>query len=492
MRTIQNRQTIDLSGQGKPLDRFYLQGIGSCHAYLTLREDWRDHARLIQREIGFQSVRCHGIFHDLVGICPEVGVYNFTNLDKIYDFWISVGLKPYVELSFMPEALASGDQTIMRYRANVTPPANIEDWAELIDAFVRHLIDRYGLNEVLTWNFEVWNEPDLEGGFWVGGQHAYFRLYAVTVQAIKAVDSRIKVGGPATSKGEWIQEFLDFCANNDVPIDFVSTHHYCADSALVMGKFTEYILWRGQKAMHEDVQRTNTIVHRSPFHNLELHYTEWNVSPAHEDSFGKDSEFTAVFALQTIKDVQGLAERYMIWALSDVFEESGPGESPFSGKYGLVNLHGIKKPVYHAFHFLARLYDEVISAGNSMYVTRAPQGGHLRLLTWNYNEPTQIDINGGEYSLEQAEKEESIRIAHLMGRYRLRGWRVDRENGNAFRAWQEMGSPHYLDSSQVQALMSFAEPVLFEDRIIECAGSVELEHTLPPCGIVYYEMDRIG
>ena len=126
-----------------------------------------------------------------------------------------------------------------------------------------------------------------------------------------------------------------------------------------------------------------------------------------------------------------------------------------------------------------------------MYFTRAPHGGHLRLLTWNYNEPTQIDLNGGEYTLDQVEKEESIRVGHLVGRYRLRGWQVDGNSGNAYRAWQEMESPRYLDSSQVQALMAYAEPVLFEDQIVECAGSMELTHTLPPCGIIYYELDRI-
>lgn len=492
MRSVATQITVDLTNQGTPFDRFFLKGIGSCHAYLTLREDWRNHARLIQQEIGFQSVRCHAIFLDLVGICPARGVYNFTNLDKIYDFWLSIGLKPYVELSFMPEALASGERTIMRYRGNVTPPSDPQDWADLIHAFVTHLVDRYGLNEVLTWYFEVWNEPDLEGGFWVGGQQAYFELYQVTVNTIKAIDHRLMVGGPATSKSLWVQELIDFCADNQVPIDFLSTHHYCADAALIMDKYTDYLLWRGQKAMRDDVQRTRNTVRRSRFPALEIHYTEWNVSPAHEDRFGKDSEFNAVFVLQTIHDIRGLIDRYMLWAISDIFEESGPGSAPFSGKYGLVNLHGIKKPVYHAFHFLSRLYDEVIATDESMIATRSSRGENLRLLTWNYNEPTQLNLAGGDYILDECEKEETIRVAHLVGRYRLRGWRVDRNHGNAFRAWQDMGSPQYLDDAQVETLKYHAEPVLFDDRVIDASGSTELVHLLPPCGMIYYEFDRIG
>lgn len=149
---------VDLAGPSTPLNRFFLEGIGSCHAYLTLREDWRDAARQVQREIGFRSVRAHGIFHDLVGIYTafmpgQVPQLNFQNLDKIYDFWLAQGLKPYVELSFMPRALASGPEEIFAYRANVSPPADGAAWEALIHAFVSHLIERYGLSEVLTWYF---------------------------------------------------------------------------------------------------------------------------------------------------------------------------------------------------------------------------------------------------------------------------------------------------------------------------------------------------
>lgn len=485
--------TIDLSASGKPFKRFFLEGVGSCHAYLTLREDWRDHVRLVQREIGFKSLRAHGIFHDLVGIVPAWGSggYNFQNLEKIYDFWLSQGLKPYVELSFMPEKLASGQQTCFVYRANVTPPADMGQWSDLIQAFTRHLIQRYGLTEVLTWHFEVWNEPDL-GYFWAGDQQAYFDLYQATARAIKSVNPNLRVGGPATSKSLWVPEMLNYCAQNAVPLDFISTHHYCADAALVMGKFTDDVRWRGQKAMQADVQRVVQTVRQSPLSGLPVHYTEWNVSPIHEDRFGKDSEFTAAFVLQTIKDVAGLADRYMLWAVSDVFEESGPGTMPFSGKYGLVNIHGIKKPVYHAFHFLSQMYDEELpsAGGDAYYLTRSPQG-NLRLLTWNFNEPLEVNFHGGDYSFHEQEKHERFMINGANGRFRVRGWRIDRSSGNAYRAWQEMGSPQYLTKADIAHLQRRAEPVLFMDEVTECQGTISLQHRLPPNGLAFYDIERI-
>jgi xylan 1,4-beta-xylosidase len=181
----------------------------------------------------------------------------------------------------------------------------------------------------------------------------------------------------------------------------------------------------------------------------------------------------------------------MYWAISDVFEESGPGEGPFSGKYGLLNLHGIKKPVYHAFQFFSQLYDEVLETGDSTYVTRSSTGA-LRVLSWNYNEAEAVDFSGGDYETDPVAKQETIRVNSMRGRYRVRGWRVDRESGNAYRAWQEMECPEYLTEAQVDILKQAAEPVLFTEQIIECEGAFIFNHILRPSGMVFYDIEKIS
>jgi len=493
--TVFSKNDICISDPTTAFDRYFQSCIGSCHAYLTLREDFRKHVRTVQKEIGFNNLRCHGIFHDWVGVYREVDglpVFNFQNVNKIYDFFIEQGVKPYVELSFMPSALASSKDTIFHYQANISPPKDYGLWQQMITAFVKHLINRYGLEEVKTWYFEVWNEPDLKDLFWSGSQADYFELYRYTATAIKNIDTQLKVGGPSTSKNLWIQELIDFCTDNELPIDFVSTHHYCADAALETGSDVFNLEYRGQKAMLSDVLETVRQVRNSKFKDAEVHYSEWNVSPCHEDKYGKDSEFTAVFLLQTLKDLSGVVDSYSFWCLSDVFEETGPGSQPYSGKYGLINMHGIKKSVFHAYKFLSNLYDNVLeNSDESSWVTRS-KSGDVRLLSWNFNEPLQVDFNGNDYLLDEQNKEENFNLTDMHGHYRIKGYRVDKYVGNSYRSWQAMGSPEYLSKAQVNQLIACSEPDLFIDEEISCNGQLALNHTLTSCAIVFYDIEKVA
>jgi xylan 1,4-beta-xylosidase len=223
--------TCNLSQASKPFAHFWEHTVRSGHAPLALRADWQ--AQLIQchNDLGFQHVRFHALLSEMQTLSCEENIllYSFFNADQIMDFLLSIGMKPFVELSFMPATLASGDTTVFRYEAKVTPPKDYDQWAILIGKLTAHCVERYGVKEVREWFFEVWNEPNLEE-FWTGTQQDYFRLYRVTAEAIKSVDPLLKVGGPASAKNAWIPEFVDFCKHNKVPVDFISTHHYPTDA----------------------------------------------------------------------------------------------------------------------------------------------------------------------------------------------------------------------------------------------------------------------
>src|SRR6202521_2050796 len=230
MATVEFR--CDLSQRGTPLPHCWEHTVGSCHAPLALRADWQAQLRQCHEDLGFRYVRFHGLLSDDVGTLiryQERLLDSFFNADRIVDFLLSIGMKPFVELSFMPQALASGSTTVFRYRGNVTPPSDYRQWTAFIKRLVAHWVDRYGAREVGHWFFEVWNEPNLKA-FWTGRQEDYFKLYRSTVGAIKAVDPSLRVGGPATARDGWIDEFIEFCEIAHVAVDFVSTHHYPTDA----------------------------------------------------------------------------------------------------------------------------------------------------------------------------------------------------------------------------------------------------------------------
>src|SRR5687768_9935423 len=222
----------DLAEPTTPLPHFWEHTVGSDHAPVALRADWQQQLQRCHTELGFQYVRFHGLLSDDMGTLVRENdklLYSFFNADKVFDFILSTGMKPFVELSFMPIALASGKKTVFNYEANVTPPRDYKQWATLVGKLVTHWVERYGAAEVRKWFFEVWNEPNLKA-FWTGTQRDYFKLYQVTADAIKAIDPSLKVGGPATARDGWIEEFLEFCKTANVPVDFVSTHHYPTDA----------------------------------------------------------------------------------------------------------------------------------------------------------------------------------------------------------------------------------------------------------------------
>ncbi len=479
-------------------DETWRECIGSCHAYLTLREDYRAHVRKVQKEIGFKQIRFHGLLHDLVGIYHGYLVnsidFNFQNVFKIFDFFLSVGLKPFIELSFMPNQLASGDKRLFKYEANITPPKDYNIWKRMITELTESLIKRYGLAEVTTWKFEVWNEPESES-FWAGGQAGYFELYQQTAHAIKAVNEKLQVGGPASSKVMWIDETIAFCETTQTPIDFFSTHHYCCDISFEAGNERSDVHFRGQEVMKKEVMEVRQKVDNSSYKGYPIDFTEWNVSPIHEDRYGKDSSFTASFVLQTLRDVSPYVRSYSYWTISDIFEESGPSLYPFSGKYGLVNIHGIPKAVYHAYHFLAQLYpvelkDTSAQQHQDIMVTKS-YNNDIRILAWHHPKVEAEDMFGGDYKLARTTKALSIDLSGLKGRYRIRILKVNESEGNALSAWQNMGEPQYLTDAQIEELFKKAKPKQEEDKICDIDGHFLLEAILQPTEMRFISIEHI-
>lgn len=459
----------DLSSETTPLTHFWEQCVGSDHATVALRADWQAQLKQCHEELGFRYVRFHGLLSDDMGALVRLNrelLYSFFNADQIFDYLLSIGMKPFVELSFMPEALASGRKTVFHYKGNVTPPADYKRWATFIREFVRHLVQRYGISEVRQWFFEVWNEPNLKS-FWTGTRRDYFRLYRHTVEAIKSVDNSLKVGGPATAKSEWIEEFVDFCERHNVPADFISTHQYPTDY-FEKENDTEVQLFKSQRGiMREVAQDTCRRARGRP-----VYYTEWNSSSNPRDPL-HDESYAAAFAASTIMEAKDLVEGYSFWTFSDIFEENYFPSVPFHGGFGLLNLHGIPKPSYRAFELLHDLGTEqflVDGLHETVDCSIIRKNSTLTILLTNHTTPGHsIETEQVEIRLDNAPEPAT---AHIR--------RIDDRHANPKRLWKEMGEPEYLSSNDVEQLQQASLLVKERQAIRYKDGAVFLKTKLPP------------
>lgn len=432
--------TIDPGARATPFPHFWEQVVGSGRAVLSLRQSYRDDLRQVRQATSIRYVRFHAILDDENGVYDVDAqgrpVYNFSYVDQIYDGLLEAGMRPYVELSFMPAKLAASQTPhAFWYKPLPSPPADMGKWAALIDAFTRHLVERYGLDEVAQWYFEVWNEPNID--FWTGEpkQATYFQLYDATSRAIKQVSPRLRVGGPATAQAAWIDVFIRHCADQKVPVDFVSTHVYANDSA-------KDVFGTGENIPRHDmvgrsVKKVFDQVKHSARPDLPIHWSEYNASYKNEVEV-TDTSFMGPWLANNIRQSQGMTTLMSYWCFSDVFEEQGIVKTPFYGGFGMIAERGIPKASFNVFSMLHRLGDSLLPVASENALVTKRSDGSLAIAVWNYAEPEQAGAPG------------EFRIAGAQGQARMTV--VDADHGDAFTAFQKMGSPASPTRAQIDAL----------------------------------------
>jgi xylan 1,4-beta-xylosidase len=470
--TTHETLTIDAQQSGRPFPHFWEEMFGSGRAVLSLRESYRDDLRQVKQITGFRYVRFHAILDDEVGVYSEDKqgnpIYNFTYVDEIYDGLLANGVKPFVELSFMPKLLAARlDYHPFWYHPIVSPPANYAKWNALIKAFTEHLIDRYGIEEVASWYFEVWNEPNID--FWTGrpAQETYFTLYDNTARALKAVSSRIRVGGPATAQAAWVADLIEHATKNQVPLDFVSTHSYGNDTAMDILGHAEPIPPHQMVTVAVDKVHRQILASSRP--DIPLIWSEFNATYMSEPEI-TDSTYMGPWLANTIRECDGKVNMMSYWTFSDVFEEQGVIQKPFFGGFGLIAIDDVPKPAFNVFKLLHTLGEERIpEEAQDVLVTKA-EDGTLILAAWNLAEPgvsapaksIRFDLKG-----EGSGATASIR-------------RVDATHGNVLTAYAKMGQPQYPTQEQQRELRKAAELAPAEVQHLQ-GNAFTLE--IPPQGL---------
>jgi xylan 1,4-beta-xylosidase len=444
-------QTIDIDSHAPahPFPHFWEKMFGSERGIVTLRESYRNDLQETRRITGFEYVRFHAIFHDEVGFYDEgkdgKPIYNFSYVDQIYDGLLENKVRPFIELSFMPKKLTSDPNALHAfwYKQNVAPPKDWDKWERMIEAFTRHLVDRYGIDEVAKWYFEVWNEPNID--FWAGDpkEATYYELYDRAARAIKRVSPRLRVGGPATAQAAWVDRFLAHCKEKNVPVDFASTHVYGNDKAEDVFGTHESIprtrmVCRAVKKVHDQIAA-------SAFPQTPLIWSEYNASYMNEPAV-TDTAFMGPWMADTIRQCDGLTRMMSYWTFSDVFEEQGVVKTPFYGGFGLLAARNIPKPAFNAFALLHQLGDSRLAANaDNVLVTRRLDGS-LAIALWNLFLPEEAG----------SPKTVTLHLKGLSGAPSARITIVDRDHGSPLPTWGKMGRPASPNLAQIAALQKAA------------------------------------
>ena len=441
--------TIDAHAAGRPFPHFWEQMFGSGRARLSMRQSYREDLQRVKKVTEFKYVRFHAILDDENGVYSEDAqgnpVYNWSYVDQIYDGLLDNGIRPFVEISFMPKALAARpDYHVFWYHPIVSPPNSYAKWDALITAFAQHLVDRYGIDEVAQWYFEVWNEPNID--FWTGrpAQQTYFELYDNTSRALKAVSPRLRVGGPATAQAAWVGDMIAHATQNHVPLDFVSTHVYGNDSA--QNVFHDNRQIAPYQMVCPAVEKVHQEIVHSAQPKLPLIWSEFNATYMNQQEI-TDSIFMGPWMAQTISRCDGLTTMMSYWTFSDVFEEQGVVKTPFYGGYGLVAERGIPKPAYDAFELLHTLGSERLPNSSGEVLVTRRKDGTLEIALWNLVDPGQA---GDAKTID-------LDLKGIASAARASIRRVDAAHGDTLDAWKKMGSPKYPTKAQIQELRRASE-----------------------------------
>lgn len=511
---------IDLNASTTGKDSAWQMCVGSGHAALALRKDWCDYIRRVHEELGIRYVRFHGILDDdlltiqrLSDFIPlpyanQVREYSFRQVGKVYDNVLSTGMKPFVEISFMPRVLASGKKTGLHYKNNITPPKDYDQWADYIKAFIQFLLKRYGKSEVESWYFEVWNEPDLKV-FYTGSQQEYFKFYAYTAKAIKSCDEALRVGGPSTSASRWIPEFIEYVTREKLPCDFISTHQYPGDGFgnefKITDVFSRYpsVIKKAAKNGKgiaaaitelfydpESVRKTpkgimKTVLSkaRKQAGDYPLFYTEWNCtsvfgSPEH------DEKYCAAYAVKTILDMERETDCFSFWNCNDLYEEIMFINQPFHGGFGLISNLGLPKPIFWAFKILAGTYHKRLSLP-----TCTNQA--VEYAAFTDGEKVQVILYAQDHDPDK-DQEHTVRLSLNRAFQKMTIMRIDEKHCNPKKLWQDMGCPMDPSPEEVNQIMDGSslreEPCPFE--VTEEGCSVQL--TLRTNDVVMLNLQQEG
>ncbi|NLC55165.1 MAG: helix-turn-helix domain-containing protein [Erysipelothrix sp.] len=495
---VHERVLVDFQQQGTLYKKHWNKLTTFGRAKEGLGANWQRQFSEFQKEFNFEYVRFHGIFADdmkVMNIDDNQEIYyNWDRINELFDYFYTNDIKPFIELSYFPDLLKSSDKTVFEWKANMSLPNDLDLWGDLLNNFLNHVIERYGIKQVNTWYFELWTPPDFDENFDSDIVESQFEYFNKTVKTIKSVSKDIKVGGPAISKwslssGTWYVKFLDYVSKAALEIDFLSMHVFSENLTTdSLSKIKELV---AKQASNKDLMQAA----RSNYHpknhlvdtikrideakdeyldnELEMHITQWGFSPI-TDNLVSDTSFYATNIIKTMLDTIGLSGFIGYWTFSDLIEDYGRAKEHFFGGLGLINKEGIKKPSYNAFLLLSKLGDELVTLSENYVVTK--KNDDIQILIYNHANLSDDFLLGSiedinltdRYSIYNPKQDLKVEVfvENITGKFKVTKYQLDRENGSAFDEWVNIGAPTSMSLEEVNYLKAKDSPnisVKFKD-----------------------------
>lgn len=490
---------------GVTLRHTFKNFIGVSRAKEVLLAGVQQALRTAQEEIGFRYIKMHSLLDDDMMVYSEDAEgrasYNFYFIDMVFDFLLSIRLKPLVQFSFMPKQLASNlDKTVFYHSINTSPPKSMDKWNALIRALTLHLIRRYGLEEVRSWLFCVWNEPsssNLLFGF--SNDRIFNELYQNTYETVKQIDPAIPFGGPAAfstyNKNEdWLFQFLAFSQAHSCTPDFITIHYYDIDLWNYNGQDNQLNLSPVSYSFTEFIDRLKQRLLESGLDALPVYLTEWNSTVSHKDLMS-DTCFKSAYIIKNLTENYDRLDAFGYWLLTDLHEENLLPPQLFHGGLGLFTYNNIKKPSYHAFTFLNRLGDELIARGEGYFITRSRTG--YQILLHNYHHYDEVYAQGVSLSISYYEryshfpaktrKEFNLELSPVHGTYELVEHLVNQQYGSAFDNESSFGGAMGNSVEEMNYLRSISIPKLGRQQV-HASGTLPVQAILEPFEIRLIEL----
>lgn len=467
----------------KPFKKF----IGVSRAHDLLQKNIQEQLTQAQQEIGYEYIKMHSILDDDMMVYDEDvdgnPIYNFTLIDIIFDFLISINIKPLVQLSFMPSLLASDNRKyIFKKKTNTSAPNSIRKWNHLIKAFLEHLLLRYQEEIINTWLFTLWNEPAIQNSLFGLDFSNYKILFANTYQTFKNCLPYAKFGGPASfsayrSGVTWLSNFFDFINENNYQLDFILIHYYDIELSKEFFNNPNYkpdSLWLSKD--EDSFAKTLDIIHNllkeKGFADKPLYITEWNSTTSHRDLLS-DTVFKSTYIVKNIVKTYNYYDGIGYWLLSDFHEELTLPKELFHGGLGMFTENGFKKPAFYAFSFLNKLGNIVIAKGNNYIVTKKKK--QIVILFFNYAHYSntyaeEVGINTNyksRYNVFPNKKKISITLTlpFLDGDFEISRQIYNQDNGSVYDIFLKIGDLSYLSSDEIQYIKNRATPTLSKEII---------------------------